>query len=731
MSLGIALCLGAAVAAGVMDALDQSFADRLVRVATRTPPPPPSQQPDVAIVAVDAQSLRALPEWPWPRSTYAHAIRALEAAGARAIAFDIDFSSPQSEVEDATFAAAIAESGRVVLALFRQQQQLAAGGSLEVASIPIQPLAESAAALGSVLVPVDTDGIVRSAPSSSEIVGRAFPSLALAALQIARGERPAPVALDFFPVDYRRAGTRIPIVSMVDLLEGRYDVRDLSGRAVFIGATAAEFHDLWNTPLGPAQPGVLIQALALRTLAAERAGAPVLVYLSLAQQLSALLLLSLALALTGQLSHTRRLAALLGVSSALFAASIALVVFQGVILPGISLVSVIACHYVMGLETVRRRFGLQIAAQQSSLAALVEVGRATAGSGIHPGRAPGDGIDLTLALLGKVIGASGVALLGVDEAGKLDGERRQWHSAGADPLRDIGESETAKRVLDEGAHRITDGWIPGLRPLQPNTRPGTAIYWPLYSSDVAVGVLVVEHAGASEFDALQLQTIASSASQLALAIYNDRLAYDLRQTFISSIAALASAVEARDGYTELHCQRLSTFSALIARRMNLPEAEIAAIELGALLHDVGKIGIRDVVLNKPGRFTDEERRDMMRHPEIGVGIVRTIHGLSATTLACVMGHHERWDGSGYPDGIAGEDIPLAARIVAVVDVWDALSSSRPYKQPLPQEKVLELLNKGRGSQFDPEILDLLLTILSEQGEEMLELIGQDSGVVAQ
>ena len=116
---------------------------------------------------------------------------------------------------------------------------------------------------------------------------------------------------------------------------------------------------------------------------------------------------------------------------------------------------------------------------------------------------------------------------------------------------------------------------------------------------------------------------------------------------------------------------------------------------------------------------------MMRHPAIGADIVRPVRGLSGVTLDCVLHHHERWDGRGYPDGLAGEEIPLAARIVSVVDVWDALSSERPYKKAFSQEKVLDLLKKGRGVEFDPEIVDMFLRILEEQGEEMIELIQRD------
>jgi putative nucleotidyltransferase with HDIG domain len=227
-----------------------------------------------------------------------------------------------------------------------------------------------------------------------------------------------------------------------------------------------------------------------------------------------------------------------------------------------------------------------------------------------------------------------------------------------------------------------------------------------------------------DWDVVSPLLVASVVPQIALPARRSHRRRDLRRSFSSALAVLAGAVEARDGYTELHCRRLAGFSRLLAERIGLREEEVEAVELGALLHDVGKIGIREELLRKAGRFDATERREMERHTALGARIATSIHGISETTTRCVRHHHESWDGSGYPDRLAGEEIPLAARIVAVVDVWDALSSARPYKNALPQERVLEMLRKRRGAQLDPELVDLFLGILEEQGQEMLDLIQQ-------
>jgi HD-GYP domain-containing protein (c-di-GMP phosphodiesterase class II) len=233
---------------------------------------------------------------------------------------------------------------------------------------------------------------------------------------------------------------------------------------------------------------------------------------------------------------------------------------------------------------------------------------------------------------------------------------------------------------------------------------------------------VVERSRRESLDATQLRTIATVGTQIALSVENLRLVEGLRATFDSSVEAIASAVEARDGYTELHCRRLALFSGVMAQRLGLSEDEVEAIRLGALLHDVGKIGIRDEILLKPGRFTQRELMEMQGHAEIGHRIVSGIHGLAPNTLACVRHHHECWDGSGYPSALSGEAIPLAARIVTVVDVWDALSTARPYKPAYQPDEVRRMLRKSRGERFEPELVDLFLRLLDEEGEQLLGML---------
>jgi HD-GYP domain-containing protein (c-di-GMP phosphodiesterase class II) len=497
----------------------------------------------------------------------------------------------------------------------------------------------------------------------------------------------------------------IPVSSV---LGDRFDPADVAGRIVLIGATAAEFQDLWTTPLGPNRPGVYVQAIGIRTQLADLAGQPVLRPVEHRRALALALALSVLAAAVGTASYRRRILGLGLLGAGAVTLSITLLIRYGLLLDPVVLLGVVGAHYVTGLESVRLYFQRRLLERELSLTTLCSVGEATTGTGNTPS------LELAISLLGDVVEADGVALFRTDSEHQLDTERLVWHK---ESWGQVGDLVTAKRVLVEGNTRVFADAIPGR--VQAD---GIAVYCPLFAAQTPVGVLVVERHSSRELDEIQVRTIVAVGCQLALSIENLRLLENVKATFSASIASIASAVEARHGYTEYHCRRLAAFSTTMAQHMDLPEQEIEAIQLGALLHDVGKIGIPDAMLLKPGRFTDEDRMKMAEHPEIGHRIIRPIPGLSPTTLACVRHHHESWDGSGYPDGLAGSDIPLGARIVSVVDMWDALSSKRPYKPALPQEQVRELMWKAAGAHLDPLLVPLFFRILDDESPDMLALI---------
>jgi putative nucleotidyltransferase with HDIG domain len=183
---------------------------------------------------------------------------------------------------------------------------------------------------------------------------------------------------------------------------------------------------------------------------------------------------------------------------------------------------------------------------------------------------------------------------------------------------------------------------------------------------------------------------------------------------LSSMKALVVALEARDQYTSGHTLRVSRVALEIGARLGLPESELHDLEIAANLHDIGKIGVRDVILLKAGRLTEDEYSTIKEHALIGAEILRPIKSLKKI-IPLIMHHHERWDGTGYPSGIQGEAIPLGARIIAVADAFDAMTSDRPYRKGLPPRKALDIIVQGAGRQFCPVCAGALLE-LPDQGQ---------------
>lgn len=227
-----------------------------------------------------------------------------------------------------------------------------------------------------------------------------------------------------------------------------------------------------------------------------------------------------------------------------------------------------------------------------------------------------------------------------------------------------------------------------------------------------------------EFTEENLNTLFSLASQAAVAIENVQLVGALRRDYLNSINALAAAVDAKDHYTHGHSHKVMVYATAIAREMELGKREIEKIRFGALLHDIGKIGISEIVLNKPSKLTPKEFDTIAMHPILGVSIVQNIESLK-DLIPTILYHHERYAGGGYPEGKAGNSIPLGARIVAVADAWDVMTSDRAYRKALPISVAVSELKKFSGTQFDPELVEAFLRHL-EKGEKIEPWKGDDN-----
>ncbi|HUQ17538.1 MAG TPA: HD-GYP domain-containing protein [Candidatus Saccharimonadales bacterium] len=207
---------------------------------------------------------------------------------------------------------------------------------------------------------------------------------------------------------------------------------------------------------------------------------------------------------------------------------------------------------------------------------------------------------------------------------------------------------------------------------------------------------------------------------LYLARYSFSKYAETRDLFFGTVSALSQAIDAKDGFTRGHADRVSRIAGAIARDMGLPEKQIEQIELAGLLHDIGKIGVEDKILMKPMRLEPDEQELMRRHPIYGASILEPSAALRPL-VPLVLHHHENFDGTGYPEGLKGEEIPIGARIIIVADAYEAMTSDRIYRKSIGHDRALEQLDKYKGMQFDPKIVRAIEQLLQKRGPGAFEV----------
>jgi putative nucleotidyltransferase with HDIG domain len=241
---------------------------------------------------------------------------------------------------------------------------------------------------------------------------------------------------------------------------------------------------------------------------------------------------------------------------------------------------------------------------------------------------------------------------------------------------------------------------------------------PLIAKGQIVGVLEVFHRASLNTNPEWLSLLETLAGQAAISIDGatvfdglQRSHAELEQAYNSTLEGWSRAMDLRDRDTEGHTLRVTEVTERLARVFRMNEAEIVNVRRGALLHDIGKLGVPDNILLKPGKLTDEEWVIMRKHPQYAFDMLWPITYLRPA-LDIPYCHHEKWDGTGYPRGLKGEEIPLAARVFAVADVWDPLTSDRPYRAAWPANRVREHIHKGAGTHFDPQVVEAFFKLNS-------------------
>ncbi len=283
---------------------------------------------------------------------------------------------------------------------------------------------------------------------------------------------------------------------------------------------------------------------------------------------------------------------------------------------------------------------------------------------------------------------SDIRMPGMDGVALLHQIRQRWPDTAVLMLTAVAEVETAVACLQAGAF----DYIP--KPFQ-------------------VDEVRARVAQALEKRRLLLE---NRRYQEHLAEMVEQQALRIEELFLEGVQTLAHALEAKDAYTQGHSARVSAYAGRVARELAIAEADVQLIELGAELHDIGKIGVREAVLHKPARLTDEEYRHIMEHTVIGARILSPLLKHAPQVLAVVRSHHERLDGRGLPDGLVGEQIPFPARVVAVADAFDAMTTGRPYRPPRTVRDALNELRMGVGTQWDRSVVEAFFAACDGMGQ---------------
>lgn len=646
----------------------------------------PHPQSSIIIAAVDQESIKATGMWPWPRSYYAQAIQRMADDGALGVVVDLDFSSPSSiSGDDDELARVVRNSGFTALAVHIQDSVTPEGYEIRSLSRPVTPLAEAAAALGGIVFEVDRDDTVRRVPGEISFGDEIYEPLGVVSARMMRGQIPSSIPSDAL-IHFSTADLQtIPVISFRAVVEGRFPAGTFRDRVVMVGATSQELRDFWRTPLGII-PGVYIHAAvahsALNGTWLVRPGGvtvhPLILILSL--------LLGWSLSRTGWKGSSLILLCYL---AAILVLALMLVDVN-IMLGLVPLVLVGLIHYPARLAFLVWGTEGELALEKQKADTLLQLGELEAAEKM--GQAP---YVAPLVLLRQVLNLDRVSLfLPVSGSGSEWKEERASGEERFQPelvlLREAAERNDVIKVrLNGGEH---------------------SLYVPLRTPRKSMGILYVKGSRAFKPGPAEMRMLLSFATQTGYFLESNELSVEVKNLYFSTVKAISRALDSRDHYTGAHAEHSVEYLEKFGRLCSLSHEQIEALRIGALLHDIGKIGIPDDVLLKRGSLTGEEMDVMQRHPEMGYEIIRDLP-MPEDVKVIVRHHHEHFDGSGYPDGLKGEAIPLVVRMFCIVDVYEALVAHRPYKEPLELDEAKEEIMRCSGTLFDPDLVDLFLTMI--------------------
>jgi len=350
----------------------------------------------------------------------------------------------------------------------------------------------------------------------------------------------------------------------------------------------------------------------------------------------------------------------------------------------------------------------------------IETGRAI-DDAVLTSRSADEAVRAILDRFDPLVPSRRVSVLLIADGDETSGRLRTRTADGRDASTAVSLSEAESAWLrEQPEHRIVvepTRLLDAALPADGAEPPPVRVLFPFVARDQVLGALCYEPAGDGPPSSEDMARARRIADQATVALDELRLVAELEELNWGTLSALARAIDAKSRWTSGHSERVTELSIEIGRELGLDAARLEALRRGGLLHDIGKIGVPASILDHPGKLSEEQRALMSEHPLIGARILEPIRAFRPA-LGVVAQHHERWDGGGYPKGLAGEEIDLLARILAVADAYDAMVSSRPYRDSLEPRDAILYIQNNRGSHFDPRVVDAFLRLMARSGAEV-------------
>lgn len=666
----------------------------------------------IVIVAIDDESIQKLGTWPWPRSYHAKLINNLHQAKAKVIGIDIIFSTPDPK-QDYQLAEAIKNAQNVVMVahpLMPTQMSFTRNiMTIDQIQYPIEEIVQVARGVGHIAVVYDNDGTVREIPALLRTKDETLLAFGIEIALIYQGENHRRIGLNRdllrvssikIPIDSKgnmlinytggpHSFTKIPYHRVIS---GEVPMDFFKDKIVLVGVTAGGLSDSWVTPFinQGSMSGIELHANIINTILDKG------FFIHFDGRQNAFLILFLGI-FSGFIFHRfprTGTAFLIVTISLICSVSLYLFLKRQILLQTIPLLSVLFATYIPITLMKIKEYKMEILKRNSEMSAVFKIGEVIKDSKGNIKEFLESVCNLIKNLAKVDVCYSMVNM--EDKNITIDGSEQKISGH-------LVNQEIVQKVLRTGRPVLTDK--------DPKTSGTTgAMCVPIKSINDVYGVLFLERKGSFENSDLQLTSIFTD--YIAFVLEKNSMLQKTKEAHIQAIQALVNVIELKYPSIHRHSCQVSNLAEKIAVILNIPKDEIEVIRYAAILHDLGMTGIPEDILHKAEPLTTEQRLYLESHPDMTIELIRPLTFLK-TAIPIIRHHHERYDGKGYPDGLAGDEIPLGSQILAVADSFVAMLSDRPYRQARGREEAISELKRQAGSQFNPIVVGALLKSLNE------------------